>query len=89
MARRGAACGVRQPSQGQGELVGRLTRQGTCRSGPVYAQARLVRAPDGGETRRGRRLTGTLTEPPRTTGPPLPSLRKGALGDSYTSAFRC
>src|SRR5262245_54587678 len=65
MARRGAAFVVRQHGQVQGELVGRLTRQGTSRSGSVYEQALLVRDPDGGETMRVRRITVQLTEPPR------------------------
>jgi hypothetical protein len=65
MARRGAAFVVRQHGQVQGELVGRLTRQGTSRSGPVYEQALLVRDPDGGETMRVRRLTVKLTGPTR------------------------
>jgi len=74
-ARRGAACVGRQPGQGPGELVGRRTRQGTSRSGPVYAQALRVRAPDGGETRRGRRLTVKRTEPTRHGAPTLPIRR--------------
>ena len=65
MARWGAAFIVRQHGQVQGELVGRLTRQGTSRSGPVYEQALLVRDPDGGETMRVRRLTVKLTGPTR------------------------
>ena len=65
MARRGAAFVVRQHGQVQGELVGRLTRQGTSRSGPVYEQSLLVRDPDGGETMRVRRITVKLTEPTR------------------------
>jgi hypothetical protein len=65
MAQRGAAFGVRQHGQVQGERVGRLTRQGVSRSGPVYEQSRLVRAPACGETMRGRRITVQLTEPTR------------------------
>jgi Transposase DDE domain len=65
MARRGAAFVVRQHGQVQGELVGRLTRQGTSRSGPVYEQTLLVRDPDGGETMRVRRITVQLAEPTR------------------------
>ena len=65
MARRGAAFVVRQHGQLQGELVGRPTRKGTTRSGSVYEQAILVRAPDTGETMRVRRLTLTLKEPTR------------------------
>src|SRR5215470_12676272 len=65
MAQRGAAFVVRQHGQVQGELVGRCTRQGACRSGPVSEQALLVRAPDGGETMRVRRITVQLTEPTR------------------------
>jgi Transposase DDE domain len=65
MARRGAAFVVRQHGQVQGELVGRLTRQGTSRSGPVYEQALLVRDPDGGEMMRVRRITVKLTGPTR------------------------
>jgi Transposase DDE domain len=65
MARRGAAFVVRQHGQLQGELVGRPTRKGTTRSGSVYEQAMLVRAPDTGETMRVRRLTLTLKEPTR------------------------
>src|SRR5215475_2078832 len=65
MARRGAAFVVRQHGQVQGELVGRLTRQGTSRSGPVYEQALLVRDPDCGETMRVRRITVKLAEPTR------------------------
>jgi hypothetical protein len=65
MARRGAAFVVRQHGQVQGELVGRLTRPGASRSGPVYEQVLLVRDPDGGETMRVRRITVQLTEPTR------------------------
>jgi hypothetical protein len=65
MARRGAAFVVRQHGQLQGELVGRRTRQGTTRSGAVYEQSMLVRAPDSGETMRVRRLTLKLQEPTR------------------------
>jgi hypothetical protein len=65
MARRGAAFVVRQHGQVQGELVGRLTRQGMSRSGPVYEQSLLVRDPDCGETMRVRRITVKLTEPTR------------------------
>ena len=65
MARRGAAFVVRQHGQVQGELVGRLTRQGTSRSGPVYEQSLLVRDPDCGETMRVRRITVKLSEPTR------------------------
>jgi Transposase DDE domain len=65
MARRGAAFVVRQHGQVQGELVGRLTRQGASRSGPVSEQALLVHDPDGGETMRVRRITVQLTEPTR------------------------
>ena len=65
MARRGAAFVVRQHGQVQGELVGRLTRQGTSRSGSVYEQPLLVRDPDGGETMRVRRITVKLMEPTR------------------------
>jgi hypothetical protein len=65
MARRGAAFVVRQHGQVQGELVGRPTRTGTTRSGPVYEQPLLVRAPDSGETMRVRRITVKLMEPTR------------------------
>jgi len=65
LARRGAACVVRQPGQGRGELLGRPIRKGTTRRGPVYAQTRLVRDPDGGALLRVRRLTMTLKEPTR------------------------
>jgi hypothetical protein len=71
MARRGAAFVVRQHGQGQGELGGRRTRQGTSRSGPVYEPSLLVRAPDCGETMRVRRLTVKLTEPTRNGDTPL------------------
>jgi IS4 transposase len=65
MARRGAAFVVRQHGQVQGELVGRLSRQGVSRSGSVYEQALLVCAPDCGEVMRVRRITVQLTEPTR------------------------
>jgi hypothetical protein len=65
MARRSAAFVVRQHGQVQGELLGRATRQGTTRSGPVYEQPMLVRDPDSGETMRVRRITITLQEPTR------------------------
>jgi Transposase DDE domain len=74
MARRGAACIVRQHGQVQGELVGRLTRQGTSRRGPVSEPALLVRDPDCGETMRVRRITVKLTEPTRNGDPTLPIL---------------
>jgi hypothetical protein len=75
MARRGAAFVVRQHGQVQGELVGRLTRQGTSRSGPVYEQSLLVRDPDCGETMRVRRITVKLTEPTRNGDTTLHILR--------------
>jgi Transposase DDE domain len=65
IARRGAAFVVRQHGQLQGELLGRATRKGTTRSGPVYEQPLRVRDPDSGETRRVRRITLKLTEPTR------------------------
>src|SRR5262245_9762450 len=65
MTRRGAAFVVRQHGQLQGELVGRLTRKGASRSGPVYEQPLLVRDPACGETMRVRRITVKLTEPTR------------------------
>ena len=65
MARRGAAFVVRQHGQVQGELLGRPTRKGATRSGPVYEQPLLVRDPDSGETMRVRRITIKLTEPTR------------------------
>ena len=65
IACRGAAFVVRQHGQLQGELLGRATRQGTTRSGPVYEQPLLVRDPASGETMRVRRVTLKLTEPTR------------------------
>jgi hypothetical protein len=65
MARRGAVFVVRQHGQLQGELLGRPTRKGTTRSGPVYEQPMLVRDPDSGETMRLRRITVKLKEPTR------------------------
>src|ERR687884_259163 len=65
IARRGAAFVVRQHGPLQGELLGRATRKGTTRSGPVYEQPMLVRDPDSGETMRVRRITIELTEPTR------------------------
>ena len=65
MACRGAAFVVRQHGQLSGELLGRATRQGTTRSGPVYEQPMLVRDPDSGETMRVRRITIKLQEPTR------------------------
>lgn len=65
IARRGAAFVVRQHGQLQGELLGRATRKGTTRSGPVYEQAMLVREPESGEPLRVRRITLKLQEPTR------------------------
>jgi Transposase DDE domain len=65
MARRGAVFVVRQHGQVQGELVGRPTRKGTTRSGPVYEQSMLVRDPESGETMRVRRITIRLKKPTR------------------------
>jgi Transposase DDE domain len=65
IARRGAAFVVRQHGQLQGEILGRATRKGTTRSGPVYEQPLLVRDPASGETMRVRRITLKLTEPTR------------------------
>ena len=65
MACRGAAFVVRQHGQLSGELLGRATRQGTARSGPVYEQPMLVRDPHSGETMRVRRITIKLQEPTR------------------------
>jgi hypothetical protein len=65
IARRGAAFVVRQHGQLQGELLGRATRKGTTRSGPVYEQPLRVRDPASGETMRVRRITLKLTEPAR------------------------
>jgi hypothetical protein len=74
IARRGAAFVVRQHGQVPGALVGRLTYQGASRRGPVYAQLLLVRAPERGETMRGRRITVKRTEPTRDGAPDLPLL---------------
>ena len=57
MERRGAGFVVRQHGQLQGELLGRATRTGATRSGPVYEQAMQVRDPATGETMRIRRMT--------------------------------
>jgi hypothetical protein len=65
LARRGAAFVVRPHAQGQGTLVGQAQRPGMTRSGPGYAQAMYVRDPPSGEPMRVRRLTITLTVPPR------------------------
>jgi hypothetical protein len=65
IARRGAAFVVRQHGQLQGELLGRATRKGITRSGPVYEQPLLMRDPASGETMRVRRITLKLTEPTR------------------------
>jgi IS4 transposase len=65
MDRRGAAFLVRQHGQLQGELLGRATRTGTTRSGPVYEQAMWVRDPASGERMRVRRLTLKLKVPTR------------------------
>jgi len=65
IARRGAAFVVRQHGQLQGELLGRATRKGTTRSGPVFEQPLLVRDPASGETMRVRRITLKLAEPTR------------------------
>jgi hypothetical protein len=65
MARRGAVFVVRQHGQLQGELLGRPTRKGASRSGPVYEQPMLVRDPNSGETMRVRCLTIKLKEPTR------------------------
>ena len=65
LARRGAAFVVRQQGQWPGELLGRATRQGTTRSGPVYEQPMLGRDPASGATMRVRRITIELQEPTR------------------------
>ena len=65
MARRGAVFVVRQHAQVQGELLGRVHRTGTTRSGPVCEQAMLIRDPASGETMRVRRMTIKLTVPTR------------------------
>jgi IS4 transposase len=57
MHRRGATFVVRQHGQLSGELLGRATRTGATRSGPVYEQAMQVRDPATGETMRLRRIT--------------------------------
>src|SRR5499433_1015821 len=62
MARRGAAFVVRQHGQLQGEFLGRATRKGASRSGPVYEQPMLVRDPNSGEPLRVRRITIRLKE---------------------------
>jgi hypothetical protein len=74
IARRGAAFVVRQHGQLQGERLGRATRKGTTRSGPVYAHPLLVRDPASGETMRVRRITRKLTEPTRDGDTELPML---------------
>jgi DDE family transposase len=65
IAQCGAAFVVRQHGQLQGELLGRPVRKGAIRSGVLYEQAMQVRAPDGGEPMRVRRITLTLQEPTR------------------------
>jgi IS4 transposase len=57
MQRRGATFVVRQHGQLPGQLLGRATRTGATRSGPVYEQAMQVRDPATGETMRLRRIT--------------------------------
>jgi len=57
MQRRGATFVVRQHGQLPGQLLGRATRTGVTRSGPVYEQAMQVRDPATGETMRLRRIT--------------------------------
>jgi hypothetical protein len=74
MERRGAAFLVRQHGQWQGELLGRATRTGTTRSGPVYEQAMWVRDPASGERMRVRRLTLQLKVPTRDGDTELPLL---------------
>jgi hypothetical protein len=68
---RGAVFVVRQHGQVRGERRGRPLRQRTTRRGPVEAQARRVRAPDGGATLRGRRLPLTCQERTRDGAPDL------------------
>jgi hypothetical protein len=65
MARRGAACVVRQHGQLQGELLGPPVRTGMTRSGPVYEQPMRIRDPDSREAMRVRRITITLKVPTR------------------------
>jgi hypothetical protein len=65
MARRGAACLVRQHGQVKGERLGVPTRTGGIRSGPVYEQEMLVRAPESGEPMTVRRMTIKLQDPTR------------------------
>jgi hypothetical protein len=74
IARRGAAFVIRQHGQLQGECLGRATRKGTTRRGPVYAQPVLVRDPARGETMRGRRITVKLMEPTRNGDTEFPML---------------
>lgn len=65
MARRGAAFLVRQHGQVKGELLGVPTRTGVIRSGTVYEQEMIVRAPESGEPMTVRRITIKLKEPTR------------------------
>jgi hypothetical protein len=74
MAQRGAAFVGRQHSQLQGEYLGRPVRKGASRSGTVYEQPLLGHAPERGEPMRVRRITVTLTEPPRNGDAALHSL---------------
>jgi IS4 transposase len=74
VAQRGAVFVVRQHGQLQGELLGRPVRKGASRSGVLYEQAMHVRASDGRETMRVRRITLILQEPTRDGATELPIL---------------
>ena len=65
LARRGAACLVRQHGQVPGERLGAPTRQGVPRSGPVEAHALLVPDPVSGAPLPVRRLTLARQTAPR------------------------
>ena len=74
IARRGAACLVRQHAPVPGELLGPPTRHGVTRRGTVSAQARLGADPVRGETRPVRRLTLARKAPTRDGATALPRL---------------
>src|ERR1700675_2107738 len=65
LARRGAACLVRQHGQVPGERLGAPTRPGVPRSGPVEAHALLVPDPVSGAPLPVRRLTLARQTAPR------------------------
>jgi hypothetical protein len=82
LARRGAACLVRQPGPLQGLWLGAPRRPGVTRSGTVSAPAMRGPDPARGDAMHRRRIPLRLKEPTRDGAPALPLLSNGPAAEA-------